>query len=55
MARADWRVVSENQLEGEGGIVAVAEAVASFHAQTLRACRWLAVDDEVVGVRSNPV
>ena len=45
---ADYRVVSEHELEREGGIVAVAEAVASLHAQALRACRWLPLADEVV-------
>jgi hypothetical protein len=48
---ADYRIVSDADLEREGGIVAVAEAVASLHAQALRACRWLAVADEVVGPR----
>src|SRR5690348_6680761 len=47
---ADYRVVSECELEHEGGIVAVAEAVASLHAQALRACRWLPLAREVVGV-----
>jgi hypothetical protein len=46
---ADYRVVSDRDLEREGGIVAVVEAVASLHAQALRACRWLPVADEVVG------
>ena len=46
---ADYRVVSEADLEREGGIVAVAEAVASLHAQALRACRWLPLADDVVG------
>ncbi|HET7428862.1 MAG TPA: hypothetical protein VFJ66_05385 [Gaiellales bacterium] len=46
---ADCRVVSDRDLEREGGIVAVVEAVASLHAQALRACRWLPVADEVVG------
>ena len=45
---AEYRVVSERDLEREGGIVAVAEAVASLHAQALRASRWLPVADEVV-------
>ncbi len=45
---ADYRVVSDRDLEREGGIVAVVEAVASLHAQALRACRWLPVADEVV-------
>jgi hypothetical protein len=48
---ADYRVVSETELEREGGPVAVAEAVASLHAQALRACRWLPMADEVVGAR----
>jgi hypothetical protein len=47
---ADYRVVSEYELEHEGGIVAVAGAVASLHAQALRACRWLPLAREVVGV-----
>ncbi|HET6849608.1 MAG TPA: hypothetical protein VFH74_12160 [Gaiellales bacterium] len=46
---AGYRVVSERELEREGGIVAVAEAIASLHAQALRACRWLPLADEVVG------
>ncbi len=47
---ADYRVVSERELEHEGGIVAVAEAVASLHAQALRACRRLPLARAVVGV-----
>lgn len=47
---ADYRVVSERELEHEGGIVAVAQAVASLHAQALRSCRWLPLAREVVGV-----
>ncbi len=46
----DYRVVGEADLEQEGGIVAVAEAVASFHAQALKASRWLPLADEIVGV-----
>jgi hypothetical protein len=46
----DYRVVGEADLEQEGGIVAVAEAIASFHAQALQACRWLPLADEIVGV-----
>jgi hypothetical protein len=45
---ADYRVVSEEQLKREGGIVAVAEAVASLHAQALRTCRWLPLAGEIV-------
>jgi hypothetical protein len=48
MTGADCRVVSEEQLELEGGMVAVAEAVASFHAEALRACRWLPLAAEIV-------
>lgn len=51
MTGAELRIVSDADLEREGGIVAVAEAVASLHAQALRACRWLPVADEVVGPR----
>ena len=51
MMGADYRVVSETGLEREGGPMAVAEAVASLHAQALRTCRWLPLADEVVGAQ----
>ncbi|HEY0389841.1 MAG TPA: hypothetical protein VGC71_15475 [Gaiellales bacterium] len=48
----DHRVVSDAELEHEGGLVAIAEAIASFHAQALVACRWLPLADEIVGAPS---
>jgi hypothetical protein len=45
-------VVSDAELEHEGGLVAIAEAIASFHAQALVACRWLPLADEIVGAPS---
>ncbi len=55
MTGADCRVVSDEQLQREGGVVAVAEAVASFHAEALRACRWLPLAAEVVSGARPPV
>jgi hypothetical protein len=38
---AVYRVVSERDLDSEGGEVAVARAIASLHAESLRAQHWL--------------
>jgi len=43
---AVYRVVSERDLDDEGGEVAVARAIASLHAESLRAQHWLELDDQ---------
>jgi hypothetical protein len=59
IARRDWaavvakvggelRVISETELDRHGGLMAVMEAVASFHAEALRASRWLPIADEII-------
>ena len=40
---AEFRVVSDRQLEAEGGAVALAQAVASLHAEALRAQSWISL------------
>ncbi|HYW29606.1 MAG TPA: hypothetical protein VE824_07350 [Gaiellales bacterium] len=50
-ARGELRVIGDAELERHGGLVAVMEAIASFHAEALRACRWVPIADEVVSGR----